>query len=252
MRFLFRWAFRLFLVAVVLVVALVLLKDTLIKSFTERQLRAQTGLDAKIDRLEAGLLSPTLTIENFKLYNTAEFGGSPLVDVPELPLEWSPAALVTGKLHFKLVRVHLNELNIVASKDGRTNIVGFVSELEKLSSTNANNRVKRGLEFAGIDVLNLTLDRMKYSNLKQPGKTLEVEFGLKNEVLTNVKTLPDLSTLVLNILFQRGITITRSGDRTSVTINPKGPQKLTPSKARLAQDRSAATGAQPTKTKSSP
>ncbi|MBI4658052.1 MAG: hypothetical protein HY735_04235, partial [Verrucomicrobia bacterium] len=200
MRFLFRWAFRLFLVAVVLVVALVLLKDTLLKSFTEHRIRSQTGLDVKIDRLRAGLFSPTLTLENLKLYNTAEFGGSLLLDLPELHLECDRSALAWRKLHFKLIRLHLNELNVVASQDGRTNIVGFVSELQRWSSTSDGDRAARNFEFAGIDVLNLTLGKVRYSNLKQPGKNLEAQFGLKNEILTHIRTLPDLCNLIMNIL----------------------------------------------------
>ncbi|MBI2948378.1 MAG: hypothetical protein HYY23_12100, partial [Verrucomicrobia bacterium] len=167
------------------------------------------------------LWSAALTLENVKLYNTAEFGGSPLVDLPELHLEWKPGALARRTLHFKLVRLRLNEINIVESKQGRTNITAFVQELQDLSATNRSGRTNGLLDFAGIDVLNLTLGKIRYSNLKHPGKELDVQVGLKNEILTGIKTLPELSDLILNILFRRGITITSRGDRTSITVNPK-------------------------------
>ena len=215
MRFLFRWAFRLFLVVIVLAVALVLLKDTLLKSFAEQRIHAQTGLDAKIERLQAEIFSPTLTIENLKLYNTAEFGGSPLLDLPELHLEFESSRLASRKLHFKLVRLRLNELNIVESKSGQTNVTGFVSELQRLSSTNKNDRTAMDFEFAGIDVLNLTLGKVRYSTLKQPGKDLDIQLGLQNEILTNIKTLAELSDLILNVLFNRGITITSKNHKQS-------------------------------------
>lgn len=233
MRFLFRWAFRLFLVLVVVVVALVLLKDTLIKSFTEHELRAQTGLDTKIDRVRAGLFSASLTIENLKLYNTAEFGGSPLLDAPELHLECEPGPLALRRLRFKLVRLRLNELNIVENKEGRTNITGFVGELQKLASAKSPESAIAGFEFAGIEVLNLTLDKIRYSNLRRPGKDLDVQVGLRNEILTDIKTLPELSDLILNLLFKRGITITSQGDRTTITVNPKHESRSTTNRTRL-------------------
>ena len=177
MRFLFRWAFRLFLVAVVLLVALVLLKDTLVKAIVERQIQSYAGLNVRIERVAMGLLSPTLTFENLKLYNTAEFGGSPLADVPELHLEYDRGALAFRKLRFKLVRLHLSELNIVESKDGRTNIIGFVHELQQLSFPNANSR--SAFTFAGIEVLNLTLDNAR-SQPQTPCPGYEFQFGLKN------------------------------------------------------------------------
>ncbi len=84
MRFLVRWTFRLVILAAVLAVALILSKDALLKSLAETQIRAQTGMDVRIGKLELGLFSPTLNVEDFKLYNPAEFGGSPLLDVPDL------------------------------------------------------------------------------------------------------------------------------------------------------------------------
>src|SRR5262245_14959465 len=107
MKRLFKWLFRLVILLIVLGVALVLLKDTIAKGIMERQIRFETGLDARIGRLEIGIVNPTVTIENVRLYNTAEFGGSPFVDLAELHLEYNRAALATRKLRFALVRLNL-------------------------------------------------------------------------------------------------------------------------------------------------
>src|SRR5205809_75308 len=123
MKFLIRWTLRLFIISVVLVVALVLLKDPLLKALTEYRLRSRTGLDVRIGRFEVSLSSPRLVMENFKLYNSAEFGGSPLIEIPELQLECDPTAFAFRRLHLKLLRLHLSEVNIVESRDGRTNIM---------------------------------------------------------------------------------------------------------------------------------
>src|SRR5262245_506093 len=126
MKFLVRWAIRLFIIFIVLLVALILLKDTLVKALLEYRLRARTGLDARIGRVEVGLSSPRLVIEDFKLYNSSEFGGSALVEIPELRMECDPKAFVYGKLHLRLLRLHLGEINIVESRDGRTNVVALL------------------------------------------------------------------------------------------------------------------------------
>jgi hypothetical protein len=226
MKFLFRWAFRLFLICVVLIVALVLVKDALLKSFAEQRIRSETGLDARIGKLEAGLLSPSLTIENLKIYNTAEYGGSPLIDLPELHLEGYGGSLALHKLHFKLVRLHVNEVNIVENKEGRTNIVRFLEELEKITSTNRPGASAFGWEFTGIDTLNLSLGKLKYLSMKKPGKATDVDIGLKNEIITNVKSTAELSSVILSAALRKGITILGDPVVTPSVPTSKAPKKL--------------------------
>src|SRR5262245_38548014 len=183
MKFLIRWAIRLFIIFIVLLVALVLLKDTLLKALAEYRLRSQTGLDVKIGRFEVGLSSPRLTVEDFTLYNSPEFGGSPLVQIPEVHVECDPGALAFGKLHLKLLRLNLNEINIVESKDGRTNITVLLERLrEKHDRRSSGTSTAGGVAFQGIDTLNLTAGTVKYSSLRRANKNLEFEVGLRNEV----------------------------------------------------------------------
>ena len=98
-RFFVRWLFRLFILLVVFTVALILLKDMLVKGLVENQIRARSGMEVKIGNLELGLLAPILSVENFTLYNPAEFGGSAFVDVPDLHLEYEPGALAAVDDH---------------------------------------------------------------------------------------------------------------------------------------------------------
>jgi uncharacterized protein involved in outer membrane biogenesis len=223
MRFLGRWAFRCLILFLVLVVALVLLKDVLLKSFLESLIRTQTGLGVKMARLEAGLLSPTLTIDNLKLYNRPEFGGSPFLDIPDLHVEYDWWALVKRKLHLRFVRLAIAEINIVEARDGQSN---FVLSLDPgnsplAPSLGANSIL--GMEYAGIDSLNLTLGKVKYTNLKKPGQDTEVTIGLKNEIATNLRTISDLNNWITKILFRNGITI--STESAAAPTNPTTPRR---------------------------
>jgi len=58
MKTLFRWAFRLFILLVVLVVAGILLLDTIVRAVAVNAIKRQTGLDVKIGKFEIGLLNP--------------------------------------------------------------------------------------------------------------------------------------------------------------------------------------------------
>jgi len=202
-KFVFRWAFRLLILVIVLGVALLLLKDLILKSVAEARIRAETGLETRIGRFETSFFSPTVTIADFILYNAAEFGGSPLVDVPELHLEMDRDALARRELHFRLVRFNLAEVNVVQNQDGKTN-------LEMLQERQKKNP-QAELTFTGIDTLNLTVGKLRFTHMKQPGQAREINLNLRNEVVTNVHSAADLTGVLVKIVLQQGTNLLGPG-----------------------------------------
>ena len=157
-------------------------------------------MDVQIGMVDVGLLTPTITIEGLKLYNTADFGGSIFIDMPELHLEYDPFAFRSGQLHFKLVRLNLAELALVQDKKGRLN----VQDLEKKSRHETSSRKSSSAEnikFTGIDTFNLTLGKFRLSNLAT-GHEAEIDFGIKNQITRNVRSQADLSGLSLLLAAQ--------------------------------------------------
>jgi hypothetical protein len=204
MKLLFKWLFRLSFLLVLLVVAVVLCKDAILKAAVKQQIRARTGMDVKIGRFSVGIFSPVVTIENFRLYNTPEFGGTTFVDIPELHVEYDRSALGQRKLHITLLRFNLAELNIVKNETGQTNIVSMMKR------TNAPRPQNHGraadVEFTGIDVLNLSLGKVCLLDLKDRKRSGELYIGLRDQIFRNVKSESDL----LGVLFVLWL---RSGDR---------------------------------------
>jgi uncharacterized protein involved in outer membrane biogenesis len=199
MRSLFRWVFRIVLglivLAVVGMVAVVLLLDTITKEILVSRLRSQTGMEVKISAVHVGLLSPTLSIEGLKLYNTAEFGGSVCLDMPELHIEYNPSILRGGQFHLTLLRLDLAELSVVLDKNGRNN---FETLKKKSKETASHKKSADNIKFTGIDVVNITLGKFLVSNLAS-GRGEEIDFGIKNQILRNVKTEADLASLGLSM-----------------------------------------------------
>ena len=198
MRFLFRWLFRFVVLAVLLIVAALLLKDTVIKALAERRIRNATGLDVRIGRLETSLLTPTITIDNFKLYNSSEFGGGLFLDLPELHLEYDPTPMLSGQLRLNLLRLNLAEVNLVENSSGQMNLEKLKAQLEETTATTSGaTQTQAGVAFAGIGTLNLTVGKISFTSLKQPGRNWSRELGVKNEVVNDVKSAADLSGLLL-------------------------------------------------------
>jgi uncharacterized protein involved in outer membrane biogenesis len=200
-RWVFRWLFRLLILCIVLAVAAVLLMDTVARALLERHVSSATGLDARIGKVEIGLFNSKFRLENLVIYNAAEFGGSPMVSLPELYLEYDGSAVGATKLSFKLVRFNLAELTLVKSKDGKGNIEDLVSRIEKHRS---RTTVKPVLEFGGISNLNLTLGKVRQIDLARPDQPSEIALGVQNEIQTNITSVKDLENRVLAILIRRG------------------------------------------------
>jgi uncharacterized protein involved in outer membrane biogenesis len=209
MKRLFKWAFRLAILLVVLVVVLLLSLDSILKTVVERQIRSETGMDARIGKFSVGLLSSTVTIQDLKLYNTAEFGGTVFVDIPELRVEYDRAALAEQKLHVTLMRFDLAELNVVRNEAGRTNIMEFMKQ-----SPGKKTKTGRGaldglgdIKFTGIDVLNLSLGKVRFVDLKTPNRSLELKMNVRDQVLKNVKSERDLYGVLALIWLRNGISL---------------------------------------------
>ncbi len=210
-RWLFRWLFRLLILLIVLGVAALLLVDTIAREVIERRIQQKTGLEVKIGRMHVGLFEPRLTIENFVLYNSAEFGGSPLLDVPELHLECNRSPLLHANYHFTLVRLNLARLNIVEDAKGRKNLEVLDQRMKKNGETaidaevvevfNRKTPSKGG--FRQIDTLNLSLGRATYMNMNNPTKVDELAFDVRNQIYTNVNSTVQIQNILLAILLNR-------------------------------------------------
>jgi hypothetical protein len=213
---LFKWAIYLFIFVVVLLVAGALLLDPIAKQYLQSRLRAETGMDVKIGKMDIGLSTPTIDVENIRFYNTPEFGGSPFLDIPEIFIEYDKDAARAGKIHLKLLRVNLAEIDVVEDKMGRLNLQSLQQKSLGAKTTNSS---ASAITFTGIDTLNLTLQKMRVSELDAPTQGEEVNLGLKNQVFHNINTDADLTQMAV-------ILAARTGGAAQSSKSPLDAQKL--------------------------
>lgn len=202
-RFLFRWLFRGLLLAIVLALGLFVAKDSLLREWLIYRLRAVTGLEARLARVESGLLAGQLTLTGLQLYNSAEFGGGPLLRVPDLHLEIDRASLNRREVKLRLVRLDLAELNVVRNQRGQTNL----HELHRRASERATPAdvavvSPPGFEFGGIETLNLSLGTIRMIDLGTPAASRELNLGITNEVVRQVRSVADLNPIFVRAMLR--------------------------------------------------
>lgn len=209
MKKLLRGLIILLLVLLAVVAGLLFFKDAMLRKFAESRIRQKTGLDARIGELKLPLGSATIAVRDFRVMNPPGFGTNALIDIPELFVQLDPDEAAARRLRFKVIRFHLRELNVVRAYDKRLNLDAISEQLEdRLDAsiaTNApalTNLASTGLTFGGIDKLQLTLGRLRYTDLAQPQKSREVRFGVENETATNLRTAEDVTNWVATFLFR--------------------------------------------------
>jgi uncharacterized protein involved in outer membrane biogenesis len=194
-RRLFRWALYLFILLAALIVAAILSRDAIVKQIVQSRFRSATGLDATIGTMDIGLLTPTIAIEDCKIYNPPDFGGSLFLSLPEIYVDYDRDALRARKLHLNLVRVNLAEMDIVQDKKGRSNIQS-VGEKSRTAAA-AVIKPSAAFTFAGLDTLNVTLQKLRLWSLDSPAQVREAPFGISNEVFTNLVTGEDFRRMAV-------------------------------------------------------
>ena len=194
-----RWAIRILLALLVLVIAAWLLKDTLLKSVAERSLRQATGLELTIGRLKASWLSGNFIMEDFKVFNPPPFDKTAFLHLPEISCAVDFQQMATNRIHFRQIKLHLAELNVTKNKDGLINL----QSLKESLMTNAFKNWSRGdYKFGGIDALVLTLQKVNYRDEQQPGKSLQLDLGVNSEVVTNLQSEEDVNRWMSGFLLR--------------------------------------------------
>ncbi len=209
MKKLLRWTIYLLLILVLLAIAAIFAIDPVARSLAEKRLTAETGMQTTIGSFELGLRNRTVRLLDVRLTNPPEFGGGTFVYLPELYLELDPEAARENKIHLYKVRVDLAELNVVEDKEGRKNTDAFqkIPLPGQVSSTNSpsTNQPSARIQFGGIDHLEVTLGKAKFTSERYPKRNYERELGVKSRIFENVKTEKDLETVGVLIVAQIGM-----------------------------------------------
>jgi len=178
---LIKWLFILVVIVVAVVVGLLFSKDAIAKAAVEQQIRAQTGMDVKIGKFSLSVLSPIATIENLTLYNTADFGGTPFLNIRTLHIQFDREALAHRELKLKLLKLDIAELAVVRNDRGETNIVNLAAAPKPAKSSEM-------IDFKAIEVANFSITKGAYFDLKDQKNNRQINLNVQNQVFRDLKT----------------------------------------------------------------
>lgn len=211
MKKLIKWVFGILILLVILIGGLLFFRDSIAKSVAEKQIRAETGMDATIGKFHIGLVDPVVTIENLRIYNPPGFLHPRFVDIPEIHVEYDRGALFSRKLHFTLVRFNMADVSVDENADGKTNLEFLQEKQKQKAASTSKAKSEPAMEFVGIDTLVLTLGRVRFSSVKHPERDKEINLDVRNTELKNVKSAKDFSGLIVSIMLKNGVNFLGEG-----------------------------------------
>jgi uncharacterized protein involved in outer membrane biogenesis len=202
MKKLFKWLLRLVILAVGMVAVVVLFRNPILRLAAERQIQRETGMETILGRVRVDLRSPVVRLENVRLISPPEFGGRLFLDLPEVRLEYDSVALLFRRIRFRQITFRLDELRLVRTAQGGTN-------LEQLREQLAHGRLserlaRRDWEYDGTDTIRFSVGRLKYLDAREPGKSEEVYIGARDVTLKRLRSLEDVTDTLSRLAEGRG------------------------------------------------
>jgi len=109
-------------IAVIFLVCITVFKNLIIKSLVTTVASRITGAPVHMDRFQLNILSSTIHISGFKMYNPGGFPEGMLVSCPKIKVIYDRATLFKQKRHFLLMEIELKEMGLTKNKEGKLNV----------------------------------------------------------------------------------------------------------------------------------
>jgi uncharacterized protein involved in outer membrane biogenesis len=202
MKKLFKWVFRVVLLAMALLAILILFRNPILRGLAEQQLQKETGMETILGRVRIDLRSPIVRFENVRLISPAEFGGRLFLDLPEVRLEYDSVGLLFRRIRLRRAAFRLDEIRLVRTAQGRTNLEAL---RERLAEGRLAERLARwDWQYDGTESVAFSIGRLKYFDAREPEKSEEVHVGLRDVTLTRLRSGEDILVELARIAKSRG------------------------------------------------
>jgi len=187
-------------VIVVVIIALFiigLVKDQIIKSIVTAAIEKNTGTKAAIGGFSLGLLTHSVEIKNFKMYNPSGFPQGLLIDLPYAKVDLDVPAFFKKELHLRELTVELRELDLVKNKQGEMNVDALKVSKERETRKPVSSAKKEEMPMR-IDTLNLKIGKIVSKDYTASGEPL-ISVNDVN-IQKTYKNITSISQLILLIL----------------------------------------------------
>jgi len=178
-------------IVAIFLAGIIILKNLIIKSVVTNVASGITGAPIHIDGFSMNILTSTIHITGFKMYNPSGFPEGLLVSCPKINVIFDRTSLFTQKHHFLLVEVDLKEMVLTKNKEGKLNVDSLKIVHPSTSSPATPMQ---------IDLLNLSIGRIVYKDYTIGTEPAVRVFNVNRQ--QSYKSVPTAQQLALLVLSQ--------------------------------------------------
>jgi hypothetical protein len=170
-------------------------KNIIAKNAVTGGIRAVTGLEMDIDKVDVGIFNTLIDINKMKLYNPPDYTDRVMIDMPEIFVDYNLAAFLGRKAHLEEVRIDLKELTVVKNREGKLNIESLKVAGTEEEPEKPEKEKKTDIR---IDTLDLKIGRVAYKDYSRGREPTVREYSLDlHETFHNVTDLNEMGRLIL-------------------------------------------------------
>jgi hypothetical protein len=182
-----------FVVVVFLILTTVGLINFGAPGFIQNTLTQKTGFPVRSSQFSIDALGGVVTLKDFEIDNSAQFGGGSFVKLPALNFKADVFSFTRQPYHINNVEIHLSEVTIVDNGSGLYNAKAFADALTPPNQKNSNaqnGQTNSPAPKVTIDHLLLRVDTVKIVNLKTKSTTtVTLNFKFEKNNVTDVNEL---------------------------------------------------------------
>lgn len=191
---------RIILILLLILSAMVLLRDFVVTAAIQSAVKMATGLTLKVERLHIGISNTYVQIKGLELKNPAGFEEKVMLAIPEIYVDYQIRALPKGVLHLNSVVLDLETFNVVKNAQGTLNLDSF----KTLAPAKSSGEVKpkdpasksKALKIS-IAALKLRINKVSYMDFSvNPPRIQDFNIGI-NESYAQVDNLDNMVRLIV-------------------------------------------------------
>ena len=186
---------RVAIIVVIVLFALSLIKDLVIKSVVAGVATQVTGAKVDIGGLSLGINS--VRIKDLKMYNPPGFSRGILLDVSKVNVHCNLFAILTGKLHLSRIDVILKELGLEKNAQGNLNVDSLKVTEQGQAKEPKDKKTAKAIPMQ-IDLMNLEMGRIVSKDYTAKGEpvVLVYNIGMK-KTFKNITSAQQFISLIL-------------------------------------------------------
>lgn len=180
-----------FIFLVIAVGVILAARNVLIVHGIKAGVKAVTGLGVDVERMQVGLLQPSIDVRGFKLLNPEGFVDKTMLSIPAFSVIYDIPSLFQKKVYLKKLVLDIQEMDVIRNQKGEVN----VQAMQKLMNQKGGGEMPK----VQIDVLELKIGKVVFKDysLSSAPKVSEFKIDL-NERVENLTDPKSLANLILS------------------------------------------------------